>query len=140
MARRTPPTELPSVPALPAVHVPRRILHVEDDSFAAALVEATLGDAGFDVDWFSTAQAALDAAGAADYDIYLLDVGLPGSSGLLLAEELAGVDAGVPIIFVTGTPEDVPARRNLSVVPKPFAPSALVAAVQTAAAGRARAA
>jgi DNA-binding response OmpR family regulator len=101
-----------------------RVLHVEDDTFVAALVQATLGDAGFDVDWHSNGETALAAAREADYGAYLVDLGLPGMRGSELAEQLRGLSAGVPIVYVTGEPELV--QGEPWVLAKPFPPSALV--------------
>lgn len=111
---------------------PGRILHLENDAFVAALVEATLEDPGFEVHWVSTRESALTAAGTNAYDAYLLGVGALGMSGDLLVEELARLDNRVPIILIGNSRDDSRLRLNLTVVTRPFAPRALIGAVEAA--------
>ena len=56
---------------------PRRVLHIERDTFLAALIHATLEDAGFGVDSYPSADAALAAVPAAAYDVCLLEGDFP---------------------------------------------------------------
>lgn len=81
---------------------PVRVLHVEPDRFAAALIEATLTDAGFEVDWFSCGRIALDAARNDAYDLHLVDAALPG--GDLLAADLTRLRPRIPTVFVRTSP------------------------------------
>ena len=108
----------------------RRVLHVEHDAFVAALVQATLEDAGLEVHWFSTGRSALTAARSAAYDGYLLGAGPRDMSGALLADELARLADHVPVIVIADGAENVPFTRT--VVSSPFAPRALAGAVEAA--------
>jgi len=79
-----------------------RVLHVESDRFSAALIEATLTDAGFEVDWFSCGRIALDAARNAAYDLHLVDTALP--DGDRLAADLTRLRPRVPTVLVCTSP------------------------------------
>jgi FixJ family two-component response regulator len=75
---------------------------VDDDPSVREGLRRLLTSVGFRVEVFATAQAFLGArcAGAPGY--LVLDVRLPGLSGLDLQRELADTDAALPIIFLTG--------------------------------------
>lgn len=114
---------------------PRRILYVEDDTFLSALVEATLVDAGFAVEWHSTAEAALLAAADGGYDAYLLDLRLPRMDGVALAARLKQLTPGVPVVFVSGDDDALGKLRSALVVRKPFYENELLDVVTEALAG-----
>ncbi len=79
---------------------PRRVLHVEGDTFLAALVHATLEDADFEVDRCPSADAALAGAAAAAYDVCLFagDLRVPmGETPTRTVSELAR-DAPIVIL------------------------------------------
>ncbi len=114
----------------------RRILYVEDDAFLAALVEATLADAGFDLEWFSCAELALAAAANEQFDLYLLDLKLPRMPGDELARRLRALTPGVPIVFVSGDEALLGTLVSRSVVRKPFYENELLEAVAAALDGR----
>lgn len=108
----------------------RRVLYVERDAFHAALVEATLEDAGIEVHWTSSGRSAITAALAPEYDAYLVGIGTRGMSPVAVVDELAGLDDRVPIIRIADEPQSL--RLNVTVVRKPFAAGALLAAVEAA--------
>ncbi|MGH3072432.1 MAG: hypothetical protein ACRDNB_09235 [Gaiellaceae bacterium] len=110
----------------------RKVMHVERDTFVGALVDATLCDAGLEVDRFSTAPAALAAARLGEYDAFLLAGGVADADARSLAEELGQLDDDVPVVFITGDPATAPRCRNLSVLTTPLAPHTLVDAVRAA--------
>jgi DNA-binding response OmpR family regulator len=86
---------------------PIHILHVDDDALVAAVVEAMLKTAGFTVTWSRNASDAIEAAARDAFDLYLLDVALPGMRGDHLAEYLSRASPDVPIVFLTGDREAV---------------------------------
>ncbi len=108
------------------------MLHVEDDAFVAALVAATVEDAGVDVQWCSTGRSALRAAASGAYDAFLLGIGARDMSRILLAERLAQLDDRIPIILVTDGAETLPLGPNVTMVTRPFEPHALVGAIAAA--------
>ncbi|WP_019557772.1 PAS domain S-box protein [Thiomicrorhabdus arctica] len=65
----------------------KRILHVEDDADIRNLVKMLLDDS-FEITQTATLQAARIALTREDYDLVLLDIGLPDGSGLDLIENI----------------------------------------------------
>ena len=66
-----------------------RLLLVEDNGRLAGLIREGLDRQGFAVDWCETADGAEAARRASDYDLVLLDLGLPdaecGCAGEVIA-------------------------------------------------------
>ena len=119
------PTRVGSLPQ-------RRVLYVGHNAFVAALVEATLEDAGIEVLWASSWRSAITAATAGEYDAYLVGVGPHGMSPVAVSQELARLDDRVPIILLADEPQSLRQGLNVTVVRKPFAAGALPAAVEAA--------
>lgn len=82
-----------------------RILIAEDEPRIASFVEKGLKSHGFATSLATTAQEALQLALGGDFDLLLLDLGLPGKDGLEILEELRGQGAQVPIIILTARDE-----------------------------------
>ena len=61
---------------------------------------------GYLVDSFASAEAFLEAATAHETDCLILDVHLPGRSGLELQRDLRAAGNNVPIVFVTAYEND----------------------------------
>jgi two-component system copper resistance phosphate regulon response regulator CusR len=78
-----------------------RILLVEDEPVAAALLARGLREHAYAVDVAPDGPAALDLAGANDYDLIVLDVLLPGVNGLDVCSRLRADGVAVPILMVT---------------------------------------
>lgn len=77
-----------------------RVLVVEDDPLVRRLLDSMLEAEGYKVLAVGDGSAALDAAPSFKPDIVLIDVGLPGISGVDVARRLRQTGE-VPIIFVT---------------------------------------
>ena len=54
-----------------------RVLLIEDDEMIGSSVAENLAEAAYAVDWFKNGRDALEAPFATDYDVCLLDLGLP---------------------------------------------------------------
>jgi PAS domain S-box-containing protein len=83
-----------------------RLLLVEDNAADARVVERHLKDAGLnDVnsDWVQTAADAAERLQKVEYDLVLLDLGLPDASGLQALRALRAVADLTPIIVLTGS-------------------------------------
>ncbi len=78
-----------------------RILVVEDDPELSELLERLLGDAGYRVRLARDGQAGLHAALTAEFDVLIVDRGLPGIDGLDLIRRLRGRGFGTPVLVVT---------------------------------------
>jgi FixJ family two-component response regulator len=75
---------------------------VDDDQDVRDALRRLLTSVGLAAEVFATAQAFLTARRPDAPGCLVLDVRLPGLSGLDLQRELAAADVSLPIIFVTG--------------------------------------
>jgi DNA-binding response OmpR family regulator len=78
-----------------------RVLVVEDEPAIAAFVRQGLIEAGYAVDVAGDGRAGLDYALAAGYDLLVLDILLPGMSGLALLRELRRLGQKTPALMLT---------------------------------------
>lgn len=78
-----------------------RLLVVEDESRLATLIAEGLGDEGHPVETVHTAEDALDHIAVTEFDAVILDVMLPGMSGLDLCRELRARRNQTPILLLT---------------------------------------
>ncbi len=78
-----------------------RILLVEDDPMVGTAVRRGLQQDGHSVDWVEEADAAEAALAAGAHELVLLDLGLPGKSGLALLGALRRTGNAIPIIVCT---------------------------------------
>jgi two-component system, OmpR family, copper resistance phosphate regulon response regulator CusR len=78
-----------------------RILVVEDEPVAAAVLAKGLREHSYAVDIACDGNAALAQAGINDYDLLIADVLLPGISGLELCRRLRADGLTVPILMLT---------------------------------------
>ena len=107
------------------------ILVVDDDQRLRSLLQRYLAEAGFRVTTAETAEQARDRLRYLQPDLMVLDVMMPGESGLSLTQSLKSVAQSVPIILLTaaGAPEDRIAGFEAGAddyLPKPFDPRELV--------------
>ena len=110
---------------------------VDDDSSVRDSLRRLISSVGFGVEVFSSAQAFLKARRPDVPGCLVLDVRLPGLSGLDLQRELADTDAALPIIFLTGhgdIPMSVRAMKAGAVefLTKPFREQDLLDAIRSA--------
>ena len=75
---------------------------VEDEGSVREALDSFLRAAGFDVRLFSSASEFLLAWRPDNFGCLILDVQLPGPSGLDLQQELIKANIHIPIIFITG--------------------------------------
>ena len=78
-----------------------RILLAEDDRMIGAAVRDALLQDGYVVDWLRDGQRADAALAAGQYDLVLLDLGLPGKDGLAILRSLRTRRATTPVIVIT---------------------------------------
>ena len=78
-----------------------RVLIVEDDQAVRSTLLRVLEDEESDIYAFETGEEGLEAARASLFDILILDIGLPGISGLEVAATLRGQGNQTPILFLT---------------------------------------
>jgi two-component system response regulator QseB len=78
-----------------------RILLAEDDQMIGAAVRDALLQDGYVVDWLRDGQRADAALAAGQYDLVLLDLGLPGKDGLAILRALRTRHQAMPVIVIT---------------------------------------
>jgi formate hydrogenlyase transcriptional activator len=110
---------------------------VDDDASIRDSLTDLLGSAGLNVQTFASAQEFLTSPRPQAAGCLVLDVQLPGLSGLDLQQELAKLDAQLPIIFITGhgdIPMTVRAMKAgaIEFLTKPFRDDDLLNAVEQA--------
>ena len=78
-----------------------RISVVDDDESMREAIKALIGSMGFFVEDFSSAEDFLNSGRTQAFDCLILDVMMPGLSGLELQQKLNADHQPIPIIFVT---------------------------------------
>jgi two-component system response regulator QseB len=78
-----------------------RVLLVEDDRMIAQGLMTALRQDGYAVDWVADGGAAAAALHAGQFDVVLLDLGLPERDGLEVLRELRRRGDATPVIIVT---------------------------------------
>ena len=78
-----------------------RILLVEDDKMIAEAVSSGLKTARYAVDWVNNGNTAEQALNSQQYDLVLLDLGLPGQDGLQVLKHLRQQKNNTPVLIVT---------------------------------------
>ncbi|MDK9707167.1 MAG: response regulator [Desulforhopalus sp.] len=79
-----------------------RVLLVDDEKEFVTTLAERLSLRGFTVDFAIRAADALDLAGKNAYNLAILDMKMPGTSGLELKALLEKVQQGMRFIFLTG--------------------------------------
>ena len=111
-----------------------RILVVDDEQAIVDAVSYALRAAGFEVDEFGDGESALEAARTTPYDVLVIDVRLPGLSGIEICRRLRG-ESDVPILMLTAMDAEVDRVLGLEAgaddyVTKPFSVAELVSRVR----------
>jgi DNA-binding NtrC family response regulator len=110
---------------------------IDDESSMRESLRNLLRSAGLNVRAFASAQEFLTSWPLAGLSCLVLDVHLPGMSGLDLQQKLADGDAQIPIIFMTGygdIPQSVRAMKAgaIEFFTKPFRDEELLNAINQA--------
>ena len=110
---------------------------VDDDASMRRSLETLLRSVGHDVRLFSTAQEFTQAIRPDAPGCLVLDVRLPGMSGLTFQQELAKAGVALPVIFITGhgdVPMTVRAMKAgaAEFLTKPFDDQVLIDAIHAA--------
>ena len=115
---------------------PAHILVVDDDARLRALLQRFLSEQGFRVSTAENAAAARAALSDMAFDLLVLDVMMPGETGLELTAALRAEGQEVPILMLTarGAPDDRIAGLEQGVddyLAKPFDPRELALRIRT---------
>src|SRR5580704_16424489 len=111
------------------------VLVIDDDPDLRASVGRLLRSVGLEVQLFASISEFLESDPPAGPTCLVLDIRLPGQSGLDLQRELAAANRDLPIIFVTGhgdIPMSVQAMKGgaIEFLTKPFRDQELLDAIQ----------
>jgi two-component system response regulator FixJ len=110
---------------------------IDDDASVRTSLARLLRSAGFDVETFASAELFLEREHYDGVGCIVLDVRMPGISGIDLQDELSKADYSMPIVFITGhgnIPMGVQAIKKGAVdfLAKPFDDEELLQAVREA--------
>ena len=89
-------------PTPTAVKVPPVVFVIDDDASVRAALSSLIRSVGLRVEVFASASEFLAAKRTDGPSCLILDVRLPGMSGLHFQAELAKANSIIPIIFITG--------------------------------------
>jgi len=111
------------------------ILVVDDNQQILDLLKNVLEQEGFGVTTANTGESARLAVEAQDFDLVVMDIGLPDEDGFSLTREIRS-SSNIPIIILTGKHEEMDHVLGLELgaddyVVKPFRPREFVARVRT---------
>ncbi len=78
-----------------------RILVIEDDPTLGNALREFLGQQGYAVDWLQEGNQVVETLDGQHYDLLLLDLNLPGKSGLEALRELRAAGQTLPVLILT---------------------------------------
>ena len=110
---------------------------VDDDESVRESLQALLRSLGLTVKAFASAEDFLSATQFENTDCLILDVRLPGLTGLELQRRLISNQRQIPIVFITAHDDEAARSRAVrdgavDYLFKPFAEEALLKAIRTA--------
>jgi FixJ family two-component response regulator len=109
---------------------------IDDDRSMGRMLSRIIGAAGLKVEVFTSAEEFLGSERLSDSTCIVLDVDLPGMSGLELQRQLNDAGQRVPIIFISGQATEQTRERALKAgalqfFDKPFDISSLLATIHS---------
>jgi DNA-binding response OmpR family regulator len=112
-----------------AVGAGKRILVVDDDPEIKELVAEVLESRGYTVVTVASAEEALEAMGRSPFDLVISDLHLSGSSGAVLAGDIAREWPALArrVLLLTGDPSAI--EGDVPYLQKPFAVEEMLRAV-----------
>jgi FixJ family two-component response regulator len=108
---------------------------VDDDPSMGRMLARMIGSAGLNVAVFTSAEEFLESERLRESDCLILDIDLPGMSGIELQDRLNNCGRNIPIIFITGQKDERKRARALGAgavgfFNKPFCIASLLSAIQ----------
>ncbi|GMV14963.1 MAG: sigma-54-dependent Fis family transcriptional regulator [Polyangiaceae bacterium] len=115
-----------------------RILIADDDASMCSMLSAHLTKRGFEVETFTSAQAAFGAHRSRDFDVVVTDLNMAGMDGLELCERVVQNSPQTPVVLITafGSLETAIGAIRAGAydfVPKPFEIETFLLAIERAA-------
>jgi two-component system, LuxR family, response regulator FixJ len=110
---------------------------VDDDQSVREGLENLISSVGFEVKLFASAEDFLDSDTPLQTDCAILDVRLPGISGLELQQRLVADGQSIPVIIITAqgddqTQDEAVAAGAIAFLQKPFKEEILLTALESA--------
>lgn len=110
----------------------QQVLVIDDEPAVVQVVRQRLERDGFVVQSASHGEAGLSLLSSQQFDVLLLDVGLPGIDGFEVLRRLRAAGNGLPVIMLTARSDEIDRVVGLELgaddyVVKPFSPRELVA-------------
>ena len=120
---------------------PKYLALVDDEAPVRQALGRLLRLAGYEVLGFASGQAFLDSLHVRVPDCVLMDVHMPGLSGLQVRDRMKAAHADLPIVFITASDDAELAHRALAggtkaLLRKPFSRQVLLDAVNAALLGK----
>jgi two-component system catabolic regulation response regulator CreB len=117
-----------------AFFIIKAVLIVEDDGHIANLILDTLKQEGFTCSVCVSASETRAILQRNEFDIIILDIGLPDGNGFDLCKEIRK-DSDIPIVFLTGRSDEIDRVLGLEIggddyITKPFSPRELIARIK----------
>jgi two-component system, OmpR family, response regulator len=112
-----------------------RLALIDDDDELRGLAAAHLRDNGFELAEFNRAAALLSAWAPARFDLFVVDIVMPGEDGLTLLRRLRERGERAPILMLSARSDETDRVVGLEIgaddyLAKPFSPRELVARVR----------
>lgn len=114
----------------------KKILIVEDQQDIADLVKLHLGDLGAEVTHAADGHSGMRMACAMEWDLMILDIQLPGPSGLEICRSVRRNEKFVPILLLTSRSSELDRVLGLDIgaddyITKPFSVMELIARIKS---------
>jgi DNA-binding response OmpR family regulator len=126
-----------SLESTPYPQYPELIYVVEDDIDVSRLIEHNLRTAGYEVSTFFSGAPVVPSAAVLPPSLFLLDIMLPGISGIDLCRQIRQHDqlAKTPVIFLSARTQEPDRLQAFDAggdgyITKPFSPRELIARVR----------
>jgi DNA-binding response OmpR family regulator len=113
----------------------RRILVIEDEPRIASFIEKGLRSEGYTPTVVGDGITGFDYAVSGEFDLAVLDIGLPGMDGFALLDQLRASGSSMPVIVLTARDSGTDTVRGLEggaddYMPKPFRFAELLARIR----------
>jgi len=115
----------------------KRILLIDNEEGLCRMMEAVLGDSGYQVKSYTRSFEAVEEFHAGDYHLVISDIKMPGMDGLEVLQRIREKDQSVPVIMITAyatveTSIQALRRGAYDMLTKPFEPEELLYRVKNA--------
>lgn len=120
-----------------AAHIPERILIVDDEADIAAILKLHLEDSGYSTAWAGNGTAALEMLKGGGYSLVLMDIKMPGMSGVEALRRISETGLDVAVIMMTahgneGLAVECMTSGAVDYISKPFSPDDILQRVDRA--------